>query len=350
MENRRNLLVTLADKNYIPQVKQLFSSVYWNAGWEGDYMLLSHEIPEEDLKWFRDKGILIRECSPLHDGSVKYVFSPVVLDKFYLFTEEFKKWKNIVFLDSDIIVKASLERLTKIKYFGAVRDLYYNRLATQFYNPQKNQFNNITYNFNVPAFNSGVFSFRTDLITPDTFSELDILFKDHFSEFRFLDQATLNLYFYKKWKKLPLIYNLFMIFLNYKIPYKLKYILIHFITCPDLCPLWDPKNPFYQEWKTNLERAEFIDINKIQKVKKWDILKIEYYNSLLNIYFFKLFAPHKLRSFFVYKLRSFFVYRLKSFFLYLLNSPGRLIGKIGNFIKKINPGLYHKLRKMKGGK
>ena len=55
MENKKDLLVTLADRNYINQVKQLFSSVYWNAGWKGDYMLLTHEIPEKDLKWFRTK-------------------------------------------------------------------------------------------------------------------------------------------------------------------------------------------------------------------------------------------------------------------------------------------------------
>ena len=46
---KKNLLVTLADENYIDRAKQLFSSVYFNAGWKGDYMLLAHEIPEEKL-------------------------------------------------------------------------------------------------------------------------------------------------------------------------------------------------------------------------------------------------------------------------------------------------------------
>ena len=53
---KQNLLVTLADKNYIQQAKQLFSSVYWNAGWKGDYMLWAHEIPEEELN-----GLMTRE-------------------------------------------------------------------------------------------------------------------------------------------------------------------------------------------------------------------------------------------------------------------------------------------------
>jgi len=28
---KKNVLITLADENYIDQAKQLFSSVYWNA-------------------------------------------------------------------------------------------------------------------------------------------------------------------------------------------------------------------------------------------------------------------------------------------------------------------------------
>jgi hypothetical protein len=117
---KENLLVTLADSMFVQQAKQLFSSVYWNAGWKGDYMLLAHEIPEKELKWFSNKGILIKRCKLLHDQPTSIRCNPVALDKFYLFTPEFRKWKNIVFLDADMIVKSSLEGLTKIKGFGAV--------------------------------------------------------------------------------------------------------------------------------------------------------------------------------------------------------------------------------------
>ena len=82
---RNNLLVTLADKNYIDQAKQLFSSVYFNSGWKGDYMLLAHEIHEGELKWFRDKGILIKKCRPLYDKGIAHL-PPAMLDKFYLST------------------------------------------------------------------------------------------------------------------------------------------------------------------------------------------------------------------------------------------------------------------------
>lgn len=57
------VLITLADENFIEQAKQLFSSVYHNAGWSEDYMLLAHNIPEMKLKWFRERGILIKHCT-----------------------------------------------------------------------------------------------------------------------------------------------------------------------------------------------------------------------------------------------------------------------------------------------
>jgi len=39
---------------------------------------------------------------------------------FFLFTPEFKKWKNILYLETDIIVRAGLDALTNIRGFAAV--------------------------------------------------------------------------------------------------------------------------------------------------------------------------------------------------------------------------------------
>ena len=69
--NKKKLLVTLADKDYINQAKQLFSSVYWNTGWKGNYLLPANEIPEKKLKWFRDEGILIKKCKPLSNSKIE---------------------------------------------------------------------------------------------------------------------------------------------------------------------------------------------------------------------------------------------------------------------------------------
>src|ERR1035437_2558156 len=121
----KHLLVALADINCIDQVKQLFSSVYFNAGWKGDYMLMAHDIPEEELLWFRNKGILVKKCKPLHHGKAsgieyaeinpleqkerielrkRYRDAPVLLNKFELFTPEFKTWDIVLYIVCDIIV------------------------------------------------------------------------------------------------------------------------------------------------------------------------------------------------------------------------------------------------------
>jgi len=335
---KHNLLVTLADKKFIKQAKQLFSSVYWNAGWEGDYMLLAHEIPEEELKWFRDKGILIKECTPLYNQDLSKSFSSVVLDKFYLFTEEFKKWNNVIFLDSDIVVKAPLEKLTRIKSLAAARDICFNNLYTQFSNPQTDK-DEYLYDLSVPAFNSGVMSFNTDIIGPGTFGELNDLFKKYISESKFGEQLVLNLYFYKKWKKLPAVYNFFINYYGNKTQKKAHSIIIHFARHNDIPLLGDADNSYYQEWKTNLERAEFIDLNKIQKAKKWKNFKIKYYSFILKVDFF----VHIKRN----KLNDFYISRIKPFYYYIKNSPGRIIGNMGAIIKKYNPDLYYKLKGQK---
>ncbi|HOY31110.1 MAG TPA: glycosyltransferase [Bacteroidales bacterium] len=346
MKSKRDLLVTLADRNYIQQSKQLFSSVYWNAGWTGDYMLLSHEIPEEDLKWFRDKGILVKECKPLDNKSITYVYPPVVLDKFYLFTEEFKAWETIVFLDSDIIVKAPIDGLTKIKSLGAAQDLYFNKLHTQLYNPGKNCFNNKVYDLNIPAYNTGVFAFNTRIIKPETFDELDHFFKDNVAEFKYLDQATLNLVFYKQWEKLPKIYNIFYVYPHFWLPRILKYPIIHFVKCPEHPLLWDIKNPFYAEWKKNLERAELMNLGEIQKVKKWGACKINLFSFLFTVHLHIYLAPYRLKHiFFIYDIQSFFKFRIQYFFAEAIKTPNRLIGKLGARIQKYSPNLYKKLRK-----
>jgi hypothetical protein len=73
------MLINLADKNHIMQAKQLFSSVYWNSGWNGDYTLLAHDIPEDELAWFPSKGILVKRCRQIYDKNIgKEKYPPVV--------------------------------------------------------------------------------------------------------------------------------------------------------------------------------------------------------------------------------------------------------------------------------
>ncbi len=313
MKNKRNLLVTLADENYVEQAKQLFSSVYFNAGWTGDYMLLAHEIPESKLNWFRKKGILVKKCKPLYNKNIGRINrTPVVLDKFYLFTTYFKKWGKVVYLDADIIVRASLEELTKVKGFAAVRDSTSPRLSFNFFFPDE-KFKE-RYNLDGPAFNSGVMAFSTDIIRTYTNKQLIELFKRYKSIIYFRDQPIFNLFFYKRWIKLPRVYNLFPYSLieGYNIkPEKVRGIILHF---PGVKP-WITKNFFYNEWKSNLDKSQLINLKKIQTPNAWDDEKIKRYS----------------------------LYKKNRRLTFLLL---RGIGLFGIFLKKNFPGLYNKLKRL----
>ena len=276
---KKSLLVTLADKNFIDQVKQMLASVYFNAGWKGDYMLLAHNIPEKELKWFLKKGIIVKRCRPLDIEKTRKGDVLTSYSKFYLFTEDMKKWKNIVYLDADVIVRANLDDLSKVEGFAAVLDPV-SKLCYHF-DPGMWE---ICY-LRDPAFNSGVMAFSTNLIQKDTFLKIKKLF-DRCGKWSFFhDQGILNLYFHKRWKKLPIIYNVFPNLIRYCINMeKIDGIILHFAgkNTEDV-RLIKSKNFFpHREWRHNLERADLIDLSIIPEGKKWNSSRKITYNLYLE--------------------------------------------------------------------
>ncbi len=285
---QKNLIVTLATKNYVLLAKQLFSSVYFNAGWKGDYMLLACQIPEKDLKWFRKQGILIRKCRPFYlkiTRRKRVLNARVTTLKFQLFKPEFKKWKNIIYLDADIIVRASLDALTKVKRFAVVPDSA-GPLSNQFVKEtEKNKiiFKKLRkkYNLNTPSFNSGVMAFNTDIINKNTFFLLKALINEYEKIRITSDQMCLNLLFYKKWQKLPFVYNsllfVFKTIVRISIQKKrVKTIVLHF-AANGFHDVLDSRlqNILYKEWRENLCKAEFINLNNVLPAKAvWKYKKI----------------------------------------------------------------------------
>lgn len=276
---KKDILVTLSDKNYVDQAKQLFSSVYFNANWKGDYMLLSYKIPEKELKWFRNKGIRIKKCSNLLSNKSKRRRSAIIC-KYYIFKPEFKKWKNIVFLDSDIIVRASLHKLTKAKVFSAVSDPFPKSRMFLESKKEKRIINKLCSSIK-KGFNSGVMAFPSKIIKPDIFDAILNLNKKYSNLTFLIDQPALNIYF-RNWKRLPVVYNLYptiCLFLPGINRKNLKSIILHFMT-PD--KPWNPSNPFYKEWEYNLKRADSMNISKPIE-RRWGGFKIHSYSLYMNL-------------------------------------------------------------------
>ena len=271
---KNNLLAVVADKNCVLQAKQLFSSAYFNAGWDGDYMLLAQEIPENDLEWFENKKIIIKRIKPISTISFGRI-SNATLSRFYLFTPEFKNWKNIVYLDVDIILRSPINELADIKGFAAVAEGKLKNLFIK--SPELYKKMAGKYNFKETRFNSGVLAFSTDIINEKSFDNLVALFEDYKESIRG-DQEILNLFFYKKWKRISQFYNVnpYKMTGCYLLPHNRLKGVLHFIG--DKKP-WDKESPFYKEWKSNLEKADLIDLEKTQKVNKTsnkEIIKYSY--------------------------------------------------------------------------
>ncbi len=330
---KKNLLVILAR---LEQAKQLFSSVYFNAGWTGDYMLLAHEseIPESELNWFRKKGILVKKCKPI-SGSEKLKtgkWPPIIFDRFYVFEPEFKKWKNIVLLEEDLIVRASIDRLTKVKGFAAVRgfsrlfklfldDIYVKlgKIDKKIYEELKK-----TYDLNAPSFNLGVIAFDTSIIKKDTFPNLVSLLNKYVEISASGDESIFNLYFYKNWEELPAVYNVDpYTLINFKKIKKeeVKGAILHFRHDKP----WNPKNPFYKEWKSNLDKAELIDLKKILLAKKFEEAEIKDCQKILEK---KKFS-------------------LKKNILKFKASANKTLGLLGLYLKNNRPRMYYQLNNLK---
>jgi glycosyltransferase involved in cell wall biosynthesis len=273
-----NLIVTISDQNYVQQAKQLFSSIYHNSGWRGDYMLLSSGIDEADLAWFRQKGIIVKECEPLESGHTqaddKCHWPAAVLSTLYLFQTEFKKWNRIIYLDADIIVRASLDKLLNVKEFAAVQGLFAPKLrdriiahrddiSSELYEQLLNR-----YSYFTPNFNGGVIVINTKIIENKTFPSLLSLAEQYKGPFTRNEEAILNFYFNDNWEKLPLVYNVYINSINKQ--EKAKGIIFHFVGVDrtEVERPWHPDNIFYREWIENLQKADSIDLSHIPEARE----------------------------------------------------------------------------------
>lgn len=264
-----SVLVSLTDRNYIDPVKQLFSSVYHNAGWQGDYLLLCHDVDEKDMQWFSDRGIITRDVAPLYDRDFEH-FPPTILSKLYLFDNYFKGWKRVLFLDGDITIKACLDGMLDLPAFSAVEDVHAIPLKKQFYKKRhlpdtgaRSRLDRVrsTYDMGRTAFNVGVMSFDTEVIGYSTFNEMLDLFHEYGLLSPYNEQAVLNLYFANRWSPMPLVYNNYYLYVR---PYWTlrpritEGICNHFIFQK---PWKIKQGHYYAQWSRYLGSADEIDLD-----------------------------------------------------------------------------------------
>ncbi len=329
---KKNLLVTLANSDYVERSKQLFSSVWHNAGWEGDMMLLSYKIPEQDLNWFRTRGILVYECEDIPGlGGAPGRWSAVALHKFNLFKVYFKQWDHLLYLDSDIIVRASLDALiSSDDGFVAVkgghvnfRHSFFSTFQTWLEKKDTGLCKEIEkkYDMNSDVFNGGVFAFSSNCITQELFDTAVSIHNRYGSISTCFEELTSNLLF-PNWIKLPVVYNLdpdFFIKTTSLRPTDIDGVILHFIAQKP----WDKQNPFFDEWNLYYRKADEITATKVLPAKKISTSEIE-------IIVHKLFKR-------TYK------GEYKKFLYYGNIVAQKYIGLVGLIIKRVSPRLYRTL-------
>lgn len=293
--SKNHVLVTLATRDYIDMAKQLFSSAYFNGGWDGDYLLLAHDITDEELSWFRERGIIIRHTAPLYEGQPGGMH-PCLADKLHMFTPAFRKWRTVIYSDLDVIIKESLDGLKEVEGFWAVED-WSPTLTDQIVNdadikerglvPEKCRevIRRLEQRYEVSRrpFCAGFFAFSTDIITDNMFTKLKETMDEYRMVSKYGDQLSLNLFFYEGWKKLSHTYNVLVAQEAFGDSYSSgahtrwgvaedvnAYVLHMFNPKP-----WVKQSDYHWEWLVNLKRADQTCLCKVDKDFEAGIKNIE---------------------------------------------------------------------------
>jgi lipopolysaccharide biosynthesis glycosyltransferase len=279
MNHSKNLVVTLGNKPYLDQVKQLFSSLYFNAEWKGDCMLLcDRSLNAEDTDWFNKRGIRVRPYDPLLPEKIG-ISHQIAWLKLNIFTPAFREWENIIFLDGDIIVRAPLDELLNLDGLNAVRVMNGERsdLMGQFHNYDENRLKMLTSQFDCPgpALNAGVLAFKSTLIKDDMLENFKKIAYEYKDVIFISEETVLNMYFHKKWNELPAVFNICP---NWEIglrgckPEDLKGRVLHCYSTLFFRQrnrkFWSPGNPLFPEWKANLDKSDEVDFSDAAKTSR----------------------------------------------------------------------------------
>ncbi len=304
-DHRKNLLVTLADRAYLSAAQQLFASAHLHGGWDGDYMLLTPEdVDDSELAWFYRQGVVVKKLPiPVHYAGATG-FPLTIYLMLHLFTPMVAAWDQVVFIDADCIVRASLAELSHVPSFSAIRDVLKMKLADQFrwyfvqvssaslyqlspvsHLEYKNTYSRLKHEYPLrsPSFNLGVLAFPTSIITDELLSNLHRIYQTYGAIGAFAIQGDLNLLFAERWHHLPPAYNAFAYYWmsHYGLSReRVDGVLLHFAGGPKP---WETSNPFYPEWKENFDASENIDLQIFRPATRiWNTEELEEHQLFMD--------------------------------------------------------------------
>ena len=202
IKNMNNYVLALAcDQKYINEAKALIGSAIRQGQWKYDICVIANGLNKDEVKEFEDVGVFVKVVGDSeHSYHIKY----------HLFTEYFKKWEKVLYVDCDIMFSNDINFImdfdSKIFCDGEA-----NRVS-DFFEPERNLsvFEEMSkkYDVNKFGFNSGCMLFKTSLINEKTFNLLHDL-REKYSSINYHtgiegggDQPILNLFF-NDWTQFP---------------------------------------------------------------------------------------------------------------------------------------------------
>jgi lipopolysaccharide biosynthesis glycosyltransferase len=200
-------------------------------------------------------------------------YNSIVTLKYYIFNDEFKKWDTVVYSDADVIIRGDISgALNSKEYFSSVLDVTF---SIRFQYKDSIKLGN-EYDLSAPSFCSGFFVLKPKIGNTD-FCKLEKLHTKYGELCLFADQGILNLYFYKTWKKISLVYDMPFNMLAYLVPFFKSLIESPVLHVYGTHKPWLKHHFLYKEWQSYLLSSEDIDFKPDKQRpegKKLNVYKI----------------------------------------------------------------------------
>lgn len=127
----RTVFVTLCDKRYLDYAKLTIRELRTAGEWYGDTVLITVDCdaPEEFLEQYSvqqyrvqhvDTSLLVKayEKYPLTSGDNRHLGKLTQWDKFYVFSEYFRKWDRVLFMDAGMRIYNNIHILFTLPWQG----------------------------------------------------------------------------------------------------------------------------------------------------------------------------------------------------------------------------------------
>ena len=258
-----NALVFLANENYAEYAKQMVFSARRYGHWEDNIVLLKWGA--FDTSWFEQRGVMIEDVS-----SADFNFGDlpdqqaVYFAKIILFHPKFSRWKKMVYLDTDMLIRRDIRHLLSYNGFAAADDCFRYPVIHQMA-PIDSDWSQARINqvlsksaLRAASFNSGMMVIPTASNTHKTFHTLCELTAEYWRESAYYDQGILNMHLNPIRKRVPYVFNDYYLSEDFNRRglirrFSDRYSVILHIIHPS--KPWSKDNPYYSEWKSRMDAA-----------------------------------------------------------------------------------------------